>query len=124
MLDISTPVPNIKEFSPGAMNKIVVRVNLRENSEVFNFEFSVLSTVRKWKTRSWKTSEFDQCASEKTPRFSTPSFRFWVYSAKWKTRSWKPPSSINVPQRKLRGFQLRVLGIVQNGKLQVGKPIL
>ena len=30
----------------------------------------------KWNARSWKTSEFDKGASEKTPRFSTRSFRF------------------------------------------------
>ena len=36
----------------------------------------------KWKARSWKTSEFDQCASEKTSRYSSPGFG---YSAKWKT---------------------------------------
>ena len=100
------------------MNKIVVWVNLRDNSEVFNSEFFVLSTVQSgklgagkprnfinvplrklqgfhsefsgfgyganWKTGSWKTSEFDQCTSEKTLRFSTPRFE---YSAKWKTPS-------------------------------------
>ena len=33
----------------------------------------------------------------------------------------KPRNLNNVPQRKLRGFQLRVLGIVQNGKLPSGK---
>ena len=131
MLDISTPV--ISKTPPRAMNKIVVRVNLRENSEVFNSEFSVLSIVRngklevrkplnlinvpqiklqgfqlrvfgfgysaKWKTKSLKTSEFDQCASEKTPRFSAPGFG---YSAKWKTPSGKT-DSLSFPSR-LRRF--------------------
>ena len=43
----------------------------------------------KWKARSWKTSEFDQSALEKTPRFSIPNFRFG-YGAKRKARSEKP----------------------------------
>ena len=81
------------------MNKIVVRVNLRKNSEVFNSEFSVFEYSAKWKTRSWKTSEFDQCASEKTPRSSTPGFR---YTAKWKTPSGKT-DSLKFPSR-LRSF--------------------
>ena len=43
----------------------------------------------KWKTKSLKTSEFDQCASEKTLRFSAPGCG---YSAKWKTPSGKTDS--------------------------------
>ena len=58
-----------------------------EKSELetcFSYEYS-----EKWKTKSWKTSQFDQCASEKSPRFSTPGFG---YSAKWKTPSGKTGS--------------------------------
>ena len=51
---------------------------------VFGFGYSA-----NWKTRRWKTSEFDQFASEKTPRFSTGGFG---YSAKWKTPSGKTDS--------------------------------
>ena len=32
----------------------------------------------KWKTQSWKTNEFDQNALEKNPSLASPSFRFWV----------------------------------------------
>ena len=40
----------------------------------FPFEYSV-----KWKTQSWKTLEsVDYNDEEKTPKFSTPNFRFWV----------------------------------------------
>ena len=54
----------------------------------------------KWKTKSLKTSEFDQCASEKTLRFF--GSRLWVYSAKWKTSSGKT-DSLSFPSR-LRRF--------------------
>ena len=47
------------------------------------------SLYPKRKTRSWKTSEFDQCASEKTPRFSTSGFE---YGAKYKTPRGKTDS--------------------------------
>ena len=53
----------------------------------------------KWKTKSLKTSDFDQCASEKTPRFSALGCG---YSAKWKTPSGKT-DSLSFPSR-LRRF--------------------
>ena len=51
---------------------------------VFRFEYGA-----KWKTRSWKTSEFDQSALGKLPSFQLRVFGFG-YSAKWKTHSAKP----------------------------------
>ena len=94
MLDISTPLLNIKEFPPGNEQSRCSGKPLRKfrsfQLRVFRFEYSA-----KWKTRSWKTSEFDQCASEKTPRYSSPCFG---YSAKWKTPSGKT-DSLRFPSR-------------------------
>ena len=77
MLDISTPVISKSLPPPGnEQNRCSGKPQRKFRSfqlRVFRFEYSV-----KWKTRSRKTSEFDKCASDKTPRFSTPSFRFWV----------------------------------------------
>ena len=44
----------------------------------FQLRVSRFQYSAKWKARSWKASEVDQSALEKTPRFSTPNFRFWV----------------------------------------------
>ena len=85
------------------MNKIVVRVNLGENSEVFNSEFSVLSVVPNGKigvgnlvlgiVRNGKLGDGKPLSlinvPQKTPRFSTPGFG---YSAKWKPPSGKTGS--------------------------------
>ena len=93
------------------MNKIVVQVNLKENSEVFNSEFFVLSVVPNGKIGVGNlvfNSKFSVLGIVRNEKLGVG----------------KPPSLINVPQRKLRGFQLRVLGIVQNGKLRVEKLVL
>ena len=46
------------------------------NSEFFQFRVFHFALYPKRKTRRWKTSEFDQTALEKTPRFSSLSFPF------------------------------------------------
>ena len=46
------------------------------NSEFFQLRVFHFAQRSKRKTRRWKTSEFDQTALEKTPRFSSPSFPF------------------------------------------------
>ena len=91
------------------MNKPVVRVNLRENFEVFNSEFSVLTVVRNGKI------------GVRNLFFNS---KFMGIVRNGKLRVGKPPSLINVPQSKLRGFHILVLGIVQNGKLRVEKLVL
>ena len=46
---------------------------LRENSKVFTSEFSVLAIMQNGKLAAGKPPiGFDQCASEKPPRFSVP----------------------------------------------------
>ena len=56
-----------------------------------------MGVVRNGKPPSekWKTSQFDQCASEQTLRFPSPGFG---YSAKWKTPSGKI-GSLRFPSR-------------------------
>ena len=71
--------------------------SLRENSEVFIFEFSILSVVQNGKLGSWKTSEFDQSTSE-----------------------FDQNASEKISEVYISGFS--VLGIAQNGKLRVKKP--
>ena len=46
------------------------------------------------------------------------------YSAKWKTKMWKTSKFDQCGSEKTPGFQLPVLGILLNGKLQVEKLIL
>ena len=112
--------PHVLYYSR-TMNKIVAQVNLSRSFQLRVFGLSIVQNekldVRKpqnlinvpqkklrvfgfgcsarWKTRCWKTSKFDQCASEKTQRFSTPGFG---YSALWKTPSGKP-DSLRFPSR-------------------------
>ena len=70
------------------MNKSVVRVNLRENSEVFNSEFSVLSIVRNGKLEVGKPRNLINVPQIKLQGFQLRVFGFG-YSAKWKTKSLK-----------------------------------
>ena len=65
----------------------------------------------------FKFKSFDQLIPPKLPLLD-------IYSVVALIGVGKPLSLINVPQRKLRGFQLRVLGIVQHGKLRVQKPVI
>ena len=51
---------------------IVARVNLSENSQVFNSEFSVLSIVQNGKLGVGKPLTLIIMHKRKTPRFSTP----------------------------------------------------
>ena len=57
---------------------LVTQFNFQKIVARVNFQLRVFEYDAKWKTRSWKTLKFDQSALEKTPRFSSPSFRFWV----------------------------------------------
>ena len=81
------------------------------------------------KTRRWKTSEFDETASEKTRGFRLRDFRFEC-SAKWKTWSSKSSefyqSTSEFDQNASEKFsevfisEFSVLALlVQNGKLEV-----
>ena len=51
---------------------IVVPVNVIENSQVFNYEFSVLSIVQNGKLGVGKPLTLIIMHKRKTPRFSTP----------------------------------------------------
>ena len=102
MLDISTPVPNIKDFPP-AMNKIVVQVNLRENSEGFNSEFFVLSTVRSGKLGAGKPRNLINVLQRKLQGFHS-EFSCLGTVRNGKLGVGKPPNLINVLQRKLLRF--------------------
>ena len=54
------------------------------------------------KRHSWKSSEFDQSASEKTSIFSAPSFRFWIWckrgNSELKTSEKDSPRFLSFPR--------------------------
>ena len=56
-----------------------VSTHLDQTLEFFQLWGFVIPLYSKPKTRRWKTSKFEQTALEKTQRFSSPSFPFWVW---------------------------------------------
>ena len=101
--------PNRKhgDGKPRSLNKQSQRKLRGFYLRVFRFECGA-----KWKTRSWKTSkfdqstsEFDQNASEKISEVYIQVFSFG-YCAKWKTWSEKTSENILWDFRELRVFDL------------------